>query len=326
MRKVIVVSSVAASAGLAVTLGVAFVSGLVGAGHAAFEFDWQIPCTFRVQETISKKGMEAKLRHTLALAETNGELQLRWLDTKYLSINGEDATTPEMKEAMKTASAMYVSLPALRISRQGRFLGASNLKESLRASSRILDSINTNRTEQNRAKWERAMTDPDSLKLYEGILSQYWSTWVENWIGFGKKSYAPPKSRTRVTGDTNSVSTEITYENAGTVKSDTNLVHLKSEEVTKGPELSRAILKMLDGFDEKFKAQGDPARESVSIERRIIKLDVITNPRNLRPAVARRSVTISMETPDEGKVESREVHIYDFIWPGMRLPSIKKKS
>ena len=59
-------------------------------------FKWPVPVKFQVEESIEKEGKLSKVRRTVLMTETNGELRLEWLKLELMMIDEHDFTRPPL--------------------------------------------------------------------------------------------------------------------------------------------------------------------------------------------------------------------------------------
>ena len=280
-----------------------------------FQFRWKAPREFLVEETIEKQGSKMTLLHTMSVVETNRQFIVRWLACEPLTLNGEKIIDAETKQSMASVVALFVALPPLRISTNGGFLGIQNAPESIAATSRNLDRLYPERTEEQRQQFRNMMTNSVTLKVYGQILSQYWNTWVENWIGLNLTAgttFQPEKGKANVVGGMR-VPANVVIRNLGAVKENTNQVHLRYEETTDGPQFAKALASEMHNVE---KSQGKPKSKTPAPKSasRAVVMEVRTDPATLMPSWAKREIDTTVEFPGEAARTGKESSEYRFYW------------
>ena len=280
-----------------------------------FQFRWKAPREFLVEETIEKQGSKITLLHSMSIVETNRQFIVRWLACEPMMLNGEKITDAETKQSMASVVAMFVALPPLRISTNGGFLGIQTDSESISATSQNLDRLYPERTAEQRLQFRNMMANSVTLKVYGQILSQYWNTWVETWVGLNlapEKTFQPEKGKVNVIGGMR-VPANVVISNLGAAKGNTNQVHLRYEETTDGPPFAKALAAEMHNVE---KSQGKPKSKTPAPKSasRSVVMEVRTDPATLMPSWAKREIDTTVEFPGEAARTGKESSEYRFYW------------
>ncbi|EEF59043.1 hypothetical protein [Pedosphaera parvula] len=280
------------------------------------EFAWPVPVKFQVEEQVQRDGERIKFLHTLLLeTNRNDELVLRWLDVEVKTVNKHPINTPESKKAAELASAVYRSLPPMRISRAGHFLGGGNISESFNHASEMADKASTNLSGGSHQDISQAVDDPAARSMCEQMISRCWNAWVEAWIGLeaGKRTVRPSAAQSRVGTDNNQF--EPVIENFGAVPTNANFVFLRRRELAARTETVGSVSNTVSPIASKEARAEKVTRAETPEIRREMRAEVITDTKSLMPSVASYKVEDIQELPNARKASLLERHKYRFIWP-----------
>lgn len=289
-----------------------------------FGFRWDTPIQFAVEETATKKDMNARILHKFRITKEGDEFLLKWLDAEFISINGQSASAPELQQELAPARAMWIAWPPMRINAEGEFLGTSHTKEAIEEINRLLDKAFPERPDSVRQFYSRMADSAEGQSLADSAMDQrYWNTWVGAWIDF---AILPGQSQTNeatsIIGSQEFACTNI-ITNLGSVGDGNHLSHLRFEQTAQGPDVGKAIASIAAIASRAGGVAPDsPFPEITTADFRLV-LEVQTNPTNLKPQFAKRVVSMTMKNPEIGEVAVHESYEFRFIWD---MSELKKRN
>ncbi len=289
-----------------------------GLDSSEFSFRWPVPTRFEVEETIKKKGSESTIRHTIQFRSRSNELVLRWVDSEVLSINGQLVKTPAEQKAVASLRAIFAATAPMRVSTAGEFLGCLNNEESIRKINKELDAMFPDRPQSARDYYTKLGSSEEGQAWWARIMNTtYWGPWVGAWVDFDLR---PGERATNIIERGSAQTTprkEIISTHLGSVPKKRELVHLRLESRSSGPELWQAIAGQVDKVAEQTidkKDRGSEPLPKVLDAAYSETVEVHTDPKSLRPSWVKRS-TLFTAVPAEGApVTNRESREYFFKW------------
>ncbi len=82
-----------------------------------------------VKAKMQKKGNESTASYEVRIAPGNDdEMTLEFRDFQFLSINGKDVSDPKVAAQLGPVASLASSLPTMRLSSSGEYLGTSGLE------------------------------------------------------------------------------------------------------------------------------------------------------------------------------------------------------
>lgn len=289
------------------------------------QFNWPLPQSFQVEELIGKKGARLQILFTCELIETNQELILRWLDTQFLSFNGEKVSESEaLKKELAPVEAMF-RYPPFRITSQGEFLETLNAEESTKEVNRLLDKVAPERPEDARKFYDKLAESQTGKQMIDRIYGQIWGTWVQMWVDVNLADGQTVSEDGNIPfGEGHNLPAKMTLSNLGPVASDTNLLSLKYEEKITANDLGGTMEDFLGKLAKETELkEAEPLPSNVSFERATI-MEVYTERKTLKPHWAKRTMVTTTSAPGEKKEIALEVHEYLFHWSDERASKSNK--
>ena len=278
------------------------------------KFGWKAPLQFQVEETAERKGTTSKILYTFGLIETNGEFQLRWLDTRFLLVNG-DSVNAEMEKALAPVRMIFMANPPMRISRNGEFLGTLHTKEAMEEINKQLDKAFPDRPEDARQFFAKMADNPEGQKIAGAALAQkYWSPWVEAWLGLELVSGQSLTNDSLSSFGESQFPARVVISNLGSSPDNPGQIHLRYEQTAHGKEVGRALMGFVNAFSNAVSQTSEQPFPELTNANYLVSLEVQTDPLTLRPSWAKRAVRMDADNPETGKVELHESYEFKFIW------------
>lgn len=272
-----------------------------------FVFDWSPPCRVPVEESVTRKGKNARLAYHVALRTgQHGSLTVSLEDLEFVEFDGRPIS-PALREQLQPALELASALPSFEISRVGRYLRCEGLDDMVRRLNRQL-KIPPERAEQ----LQRLMASPRMSAAMQASIGSYWATWVETWIGW---DLAPESA----------VSSEIVQPLPGggqvpaTVRREflglrNGYALLRQTTTLSGETATRAITDLLDDLAEGAGADEDNHGVVLKDGRIQVILFAETLPSNLRPRHTRFERRQELEFSNGAKRADVEVRDLEWRW------------
>lgn len=286
----------------------------VSSTNNVFEFGWKAPLHFQVEETVDREGTTNKILHTFSLTETNGEFQLRWLDARFLLVNGASVNA-EMETALAPVRMIFLANPPMRISREGEFLGTLYTKEAIEEMNKQLDKAFPNRPEDARQSFAKMADNPEGQKMVATTLSQrYWSPWVEAWLGLELVSGQSLTNDSLSSVGDSQFPAKVVISNLGSSPDNPKQIHLRYEQTANGKQVGCALIKFVNTFSSALSLKQEQPLPELTNANYLVALEVQTDPVTLQPSWAKRVVRMNLDGPETGNVELYESYEFKFIW------------
>jgi hypothetical protein len=274
----------------------------------AFRFDWPVPGSVRVEKVGVKRGNQATLRYRLELQPAaESTIRVRQRDFEFVTVNGQDATTPAMKQKLASAMAMTQAVPDLVVDPAGEYLRIDGLDAMMESFSRF-QRDQKGQSEAETQRILKAMRTPEVTAALQQACSKDWSAWVGAWVGFD----VPPGEQAEEVGEVPvfgaTLPAKVTRRHHGAAAGHPGYVRLSITSLVEGAEAAKALAVATDALVRKAGSSPIPvgALESIRVE---TSLEVITEPKTLRPLRATWAKDMRLVTKDEGThsdVESAE--------------------
>jgi hypothetical protein len=278
---------------------------------ATYHFDWSPPCRVPVRERTEKRGNTAVMSYVVDLrSSSSGALELHLTDFVFIEVNGRDATTPAIREAMRPALAMIATVPVMEISVEGQYLGVQDFD-------RMLDALETALTQQGTSPEERAriramMSTPEMRwMMEEQQAGQYWRAWVESWIDWSLPPGASHEEEQMLTlpgGGQGPVT--VRAKHLGFVD---GRARLRLTNEIRGPALIALIGPLLEQLAREANADG-PLDDIFRDGSRKTILTVETDPATLQPHHTRYEMAVELQLSNGERHEQREVRDVTWDW------------
>lgn len=320
----------AALCALALTWGSApaYAQQTDGSNPTLTSFAWPIPSAATVVETVFKGGQESKTRYRLTMTRRpGGGIRVRYSDFEFLEVSGADATTPEMKEALKSATALAAAIPDLHVRADGAFEAATGIDEVI---DKVVEFLAESRgwSQEQQAGVRANMQESGMADSLRTAVGQYWRCWAGAWIGW---SVPPGETKTErrelpVLGATTTADVTLRNRgkgpyrgpgsNRGPGSDGEGAAALELRVRASGLEFAPVMASYVGDLVERFAGDAEP---SDLLEELTFAVDeeitVLTRPDTLVPIVAtsRRKITAANATTEE-QLQDVERHRYEFTW------------
>lgn len=278
-----------------------------------FKFAWPSPSSAMVVKDGEKKGEKAKLRFRLDVAaEESGGLRARLTEFWFLEVAGRDASTPAMKAALAPALAMAQAVPDTLVDAKGNYLGIDGIDALVE---RVVKFRAEQRgdSEQQRELLLKQLRSPVMQESLRQACAADWNTWVGSWIGFD----VAPRSETSAAGEMPlmgvSIPATATRRHHGPVPEHPGYVRLSAMTLAEGPEATAAFARAMQRVAEQSGGEAFPSDRLEEV-RQELHLEVVTDPRTLRPLRASRTKIARVKMKGEALREQVERAAYTFDW------------
>lgn len=268
-----------------------------------------------------------ELIHHGEFVKANDGFVLQWRNPTITEINGEKISgSKELQEAVAVLSLeKSMAYPSFRISNNGEFVEAINVEESVAKVDRLMDSVATNRSEDNRKFFTNLPKSELGKAHLNEIYGLIWQTWVGAWTDV---NLADGKSRSvSETVELSGVEVPATEKitNLGATTPDPNIVSLKYEQDVSGTNFSHGLNNFVEKMaaETKIKSAG-PITNEFSI-RLLTVLEVQTERQTLKPHWAKRTTKATFSAPGEQTETELEIREYLFQWGGTNVTKFKKQ-
>ncbi len=151
-------------------------------GAFRFTFDWPAPGAVKVTERRVKKSQEAEMTYVLRIAadEAGGGRVVSFEDFAFKTVNGMDASRPELQRALGQAAAMAKHIPTIRCDGRGDFVEFIGFDDTLDAIVRSLVE-DGGLDEAKAADMRRMLDQPKFRQLLVAKSQETWNVWVGLW-------------------------------------------------------------------------------------------------------------------------------------------------
>jgi hypothetical protein len=291
--------------------GLFVIAGVLPRAHAAaLHFDWPLPSALSVTAKIDKRGNSSTAHYLVELrAEDGDHLTLSFRDFEFLSLNGVDARGPEVRAKLGPLAGLTATLPSMRISPGGDYLGTLGLEQM---AERMLALLPQGDEPQVRERLESYFRSPQVQHMMQQKSGDVWNTWVGAWNGLELEAGQTLTRTVPVTVMARQLEQSVLFEHLGAANETcADCVRLRLTTVIEGPEvvaLVSGIVRELGG------AQGAEMRDAFVSARSLNVAEVVTEAHGLRPhhAVSRTEVTLrGADGKERSRKESKE---YWFQW------------
>lgn len=142
-------------------------------------FGWPLEGAVHVRESSLKKGNTSETAYTLRWKpdESGETFIIAYEEFRFLSMNGMDASSPEMSQMIERLTPLMKAIPRMRISAEGQLVEFLGLDE-------VFETILAELPEDQRdPDIERMMRSPEARQLAAAAASERWTLWVAGLIG-----------------------------------------------------------------------------------------------------------------------------------------------
>ncbi|MEQ8494936.1 MAG: hypothetical protein RLW42_12085, partial [Gammaproteobacteria bacterium] len=240
----------------------------------AFRFDWPVPAAVGVRATVEKDGVASTARYRVALAAAaDGELALAFDDFELLEVDGRDAR--ELADELAPLTALTGTLPSLRLSTAGHYLGTSDADAAIAQTLRLLPEGMPAATRERLATTLRS---PDMQHLMTQRSGELWNTWVGAWNGLDIAPGDTLQGTQPVTVLGRELTRHVRIEHLGEAAGYPGSVRLRMTTLVEGPE----VLALVGGLVDQMVGQ-DGLPQAFDSARTHNVTEVVTRPGDLVP-------------------------------------------
>lgn len=278
-----------------------------------FRFAWPVPVTAVVKAKMQKKGNESTARYAVRIARGNDdEMTLEFRDFKLLTINGKDASDPEVAAQLGPVASLASSLPTMRLSGSGEYLGTSGLETLM---DRLLAAMPGEMDGNTRAGLINYYRSPKVQALMQQKSGEMWNVWVGAWNGLELDPGQSLKGTVPVQVMGRDIQQQILIEHLGAAEGYPCCVRLRMTTVVDGPEVLQLVTGMLQDMAAVMDRAGetfDPARFTSARSTNVT--EVITRPSSLIPRYASSKAEVSIRLADNSSRTQTDRKWFWFEW------------
>ncbi|MCB1745718.1 MAG: hypothetical protein H6977_13920 [Gammaproteobacteria bacterium] len=288
------------------------VAGLLLAQRAAaehFAFAWPVPATAEVRSTVEKDGLVSTARYRIELAAAGDadELELSFEDFALLTLNGKDATQPEVAAALGPLAALTSALPSMRLSRSGDYRGVRGLNLVLQ---RVLELLPEDTPSTQRLQLERGLRSPRMQQVLQQKSGEIWNVWVGAWNGLDLAAGQQLEARVPLRALGGELEQGVTIEHLGAAPGAPGYVRLRMTTLVEGPELASLLAGFADALAASGKLEG-----GISGARSRSVTELVTRAADLVPRHAVSTTEVTVTDAAGHGFHQRERKEYWFEWP-----------
>lgn len=278
-------------------------------------FDWGTRCAVTVTETALKNDhtMRARYRVELSPSTDGRELRVRMADWEFLELDGRDLTRPEMRAEMESALAAVGTVPVLRVSHEGDFLGSIGVEEMVDAFLSAMKMRNPAApVDDVRAK----MLSPTWRRILEARMGDDWNRWVGAWNGLEMAPNTTEDHALEVPVGGHKLAMPLRYLHLGMVPgaAEGRRIRLRQESSVAGKDLMPVIATMIPDLPAQMEKEDGPL---VGGERTVV-LEAETDPVTLRPTRASSDMRIRLVSASGKEHTRRDSKESVFDWVGAK--------
>ncbi|MDC3962733.1 hypothetical protein [Polyangium jinanense] len=277
------------------------------ANENVLSFGWKVPCRVPVERVSEKKGKGAKMRFFVAARPMkDGKIEVRVEDTKFLVIDGEDATTPEVQEKLAPVLPLLSMPVPMIISPEGEYLEARGLDQMIK---RMLATPAIANNPKLSTFMEQALRSPQMQAQLASAAGDSWNAWVGAWIGLPNAPGEVVEADDQVPAGAETIPVRLRFEHHGKVQEDDALVRVSITQTLQGEKAAQGLASLIREM------AGPHFPKDMPIEniRRITRTEAETDPRTLKPRHVRFEQTVDMTMGGKSQ-KSREYKDDTFDW------------
>lgn len=270
-----------------------------------FVFDWAPPCRVPVSERVLKNGKAALMSYDVSVRSAEGGGFSVFLeDLEFVELGGE-RVTPKMREQLQPILELAKAIPAFHLSKDGRYAGCEDFGA---LAERMIQELAMPPERAN--EFRKTLANPHTRAAIEQSIGNYWSTWVESWIGWDLAPGASSSNETSVDVVGSPVPARVDREYRSFEGGHATLHQTTTYD---GQRAAAALLGLTRKKAEELGASEEASEEvdpSVIRDQKLwIQLDVETRPQSLKPRFTRfeRLFEFSLDGEKDSNSELREV-------------------
>jgi hypothetical protein len=263
-------------------------------------FGWPAPGAVHVVEHTRREGLSFTQNYFARVCPSSkGDYALRFTDIEFSKPEGMSAA--DFERARPQLSLLTRALPALIISREGRYMGAGSWDEVLTDLEKLLAATNQAGPEL------KAIIDhfrtPQMQAVTNVSVGKFWMRWYAWWSGY---DFAAGGSRSLKGKEVGLGPTPVTVEKVSAVG---DSIHLRFS--TTIPDFGPELRAMAEQVRPKSVAVPIPP---ITVATRAIAAEIKLNRATREPSWMKSSEVTRMSTADGQTREQVEAHEYWFDW------------
>jgi len=275
-------------------------------------FAWTVPSTGVVTETTTKKGRTGRTRYriTLSRMEQGDDLRLRISDFELLSVAGA-ALEDRVQRAV--LSALSGAIPDLVIGPDGRLRDVVGFERVMEATLAAFEKMDPAPPAEVIEGVRRQLSSPHWVATIKQSAGDFWTCWVGVWAGLEVRPGAKHEMETSIPlPDGSTLAVPAIVERHGSAEGPAGAVKLTFTSTIEGENgriLADAITRAL-----RQTTGREPPEGTYESMRRVVRLEVTTDPATLRPVRATSEKTTSVKVKGQPEAAQVERHEYEFAW------------
>lgn len=278
-----------------------------------FVFQWPESGRVRVTKDGVKRGDAAVMDYLLEWTPRDGGgLRVQHADFHFQTVNGIDATTADRQAELAPLLFVTSILPELQVDARGLAVSVGELAPMLAKMEARLAEEQNEATRATLAKLVDAMRTGVADEAGKSGLMDDWSTWVEAWAGDVPEAGAQLQSEGHLVHLGARLPAAVTMHHHGSADGHPDHVRLTRVALAEGEAAKTAFAEYFAAKAAEAGQQFDPARVlEVRVE---LTYEVVTDPKTLRPLVAKRTRTGQIRMKGRKALAVDEVASFTFAW------------
>jgi hypothetical protein len=211
-----------------------------------FRFDWPLDVAVAVTAAVTKKGNSSTASYRVNVsAGDGGELELGFHDFKFLTLNGVDARERKVLAQLGPLAALS-SLPRMRLSLRGEYLGTRGLQDVMAAFLEGLADAPETKQREQLADYFQSPRVQAVMEQKAAETSDIWNTWVGAWNGLELESGQTLRGTVPIKVMDRDLEQSVLIEHLGPAGENCpTCVRLRMTTVVDGPEVLQLVSGLL---------------------------------------------------------------------------------
>jgi hypothetical protein len=293
-------------------LGACVLTTVYPVGAEVLRFDWPLPAALTVNAALAKKGNASTAQYRVALSTSaDGELALAFRDFEFLTLNGVDARDPKVLARLGPLAALTGSLPTMRLSSSGEYLGTAGLEQMMKG---FLGVLPEGLDDAQRERLDDYFRSENVQAMMQQKSGEVWNTWVGAWNGLDLAAGQNLSGTVPVSVLNRTLEQSVLIEHLGLAPETANCpscVRLRLTTIVEGPEvlhLMSGMMRNLGGEDGQLGVAKFVSARSMSVT------EVVTNPSNLMPYYAISNTEVMLRDANDENHSQHDRKEYWFNW------------